>query len=51
MYRVSTSDGNSFLCKEYADAVAMADSLWQDSDHEATVVVELDGEVAYKAGN
>lgn len=51
MLRVTTSGGFSFVCDEYADAVALADSRYKDSDQKAIVVDELRDEVVYETGN
>lgn len=48
MYKVESSDGFILFCKEESDAIVLADSLWQDSDRNATVVVSLNGREIYR---
>lgn len=51
MYRVSTSDGFSFTCEEFSDAVALADNLHRDSDQSICIIVSFKGEIVYQIGN
>ena len=51
VYRVSTSDGFSFTCEEFSDAVALADNLHRDSDQSICIIVSFKGEIVYQIGN